>query len=132
MLQRAAIVFLAFLVLAAIPAQARDYLENFNSAGPGIFKDVFVNGPDGAWNGAAGDGYYLLTNTNPAGGDVRYYNINNISGETPQSLANATVSASIKGRSDGPLGGAGLIYQLNPQNGTYWAFVVNDKGGYAI
>ncbi len=132
MLQRIAIVFLALLVLAAIPAQAREYVEKFNPAGPGIFKDVFVNGPDGAWNGMIGNGFYLLTNTNPAGGDVRYYNVNNISGETSQALANCTVSATVKGRSDGPLGGAGLIYRLNPQNGTYWAFVVNDKGGYAI
>lgn len=132
MLKRTTVVFLAFIVLAAIPAQARDYVEKFDPQHPSVFSKVFINGPDGEWNGMLGQNYYVLTNTNPAGGAVRYYHVSGINGETPHSLANSTVSAQVKGRCDGPLGGAGIVYRVNPQNGTYWAFVINDKGGYAI
>lgn len=132
MFKRAAVVFLAFVVLAAIPAQARQYVEKFDPGNPSIFSGVFINGADGPWDCMLSQGHYLMTNTNPAGGQVRYYHVSGISGETDQSLSSCELSAKIKGRCDGPLGGAGLIYRLNPQNGTYWAFVVDDKGGYAV
>ena len=112
-----------WLSTATGAARAMDYRDGFDSLDSALVGALMLGETDG-WAGALKDGRYALDNASQSG-SVRYYFL------TPKRQP-ATLEVAVEGGFDGEQAGAGLIYGLDREAGTYYAFVVTRDGKYSV
>jgi hypothetical protein len=107
------------------------YHEPFTGTDPlNTFGGVLDVGSDGTWTGALTGSAYRLSNTADAGA-VRYYYLMGLPGEAGP-LAQGTIGVTLGlVPGGGGLSAAGLVFDFDPSNGHYLAFVLTSTG-YAV
>ena len=116
---------------AASASEASGYHEPFTGTDPrSTFGGVLDVGSDGTWSGALTGSAYRLSNTADAGA-VRYYYLMGLPGEAGP-LAQGTIGVTLGvAAGGGGLSAAGLVFDFDPSNGNYLAFVLTSTG-YAV
>jgi len=116
---------------AASASDASGYHEPFTGSDPlTTFGGVLDVGSDGTWTGSLTGSAYRLSNTADAGA-VRYYYLMGLPGEAGP-LAQGTIGVTLgMAPGGGGLSAAGLVFDVDPSNGHYLAFVLTSTG-YAV
>ena len=116
---------------SAGPARAAEYLETFETDRDptAMLAGTLLIGDDGAWRGELIDGTYRLRNDSKKGA-VRYFHLRH--GQQGRDVRSLTVSVDVSTRFDGAAAGAGLVYLLDPESKTYYAFLVTRKGYWIL
>ncbi len=116
------------------PAQTASpagYVEPFTDTDPQrVLGGVLDVGSDGTWTGTLTGAAYRLTNT-AAPDAVRYYYLTSLpdhAGPLAQGTTGVTLGISAGG---GSLSAAGLLFDFDPNDGTYLAFALTTTG-YAV
>ena len=114
------------LALAAAGPAGADYRESFDAgADPGrVMAGKLLLGEKDGWSGELSEGQYRLSNADKANA-LRYFFV------YPKQRA-ASLEVTVEGRFDGDNAGAGLLYGVDREAGTYYAFVVAKGGKYAV
>lgn len=104
------------------------YREPFTGTDPAsVFLGVLDVGFDGTWTAALTGSAYRLTNEADPGA-VRYYYLTSVPGEDGP-LAQGTVGATLAlAPGGGGLSAAGLLFDFDPNEGTYLAFALTTTG----
>ena len=104
------------------------YREPFTGTDPGtVLAGVLDVGSDGTWTGAlTGTAYRLTNDVDP--GAVRYYYLTGLPGEAGP-LAQGTIGVTLGMAPGGDgLSAAGLLFDFDPNDGTYLAFALTTTG----
>ncbi len=113
---------------AMAPVSQAGYLEPFTGTDPrSTFGGVLDVGSDGTWTGAlTGTAYRLTNDASPDA--VRYYYLMDVPGEAGP-LAQGTIGVTIGlAPGSGGLTAAGLLFDFDPNDGTYLAFALTTTG----
>ncbi len=110
------------------PVAAPSYREPFTDTDPRtVFGGVLDVGSDGTWTGALTGTAYRLTNDGSPDA-VRYYYLMDLPGEAGP-LAQGTIGVTLGlAPGGGGLSAAGLLFDFDPNRGTYLAFALTTTG----
>ncbi len=111
---------------AVAPTEAL-FVEPFTSQDvASVFGGALDVGRSGAWTGAlTGAAYQLSNHEDPTA--VRFYTVHDIEGFTvPPSAARVAIDVTVQ--PGGDLAAAGLLFDYDPERGTYLAFGVSSSG----
>lgn len=113
---------------AMAPVSQAGYVEPFTDTDPrSTFGGVLDVGADGPWTAALTGSAYRLTN-DAAPDAVRYYYLMELPGEAgPLAQGTIGVTLGLAPGSDG-LSAAGLLFDFDPNDGTYLAFALTTTG----
>ncbi len=113
---------------AMAPVSQAGYVEPFTGTDPRTtFGGVLDVGSDGPWTAALTGSAYRLTN-DAAPGAVRYYYLTELPGEAGP-LAQGTIGVTLGlAPGSGGLSAAGLLFDFDPNDGTYLAFALTTTG----
>jgi hypothetical protein len=115
------------------PAAADVYREDFAALDPGdALHGILLEGQEGQYEGAIENGAYVLRHHGDAG-MVRYHFLTALPDQPERSLRDAGVSVVVSGdfaTAENRTAGAGLVYRLDPDTRTYFAFALLGDGRY--
>lgn len=122
--------------LLCAPAAAQAYREDFAALDPGdALHGFLLQGQDGQYHGAIENGAYVLRHR----GDptmVRYHFLTALPDQPERTLRDARLSVVVSGdfatTAENRTAGAGLVYRLDPDMRTYFAFVLLGDGRYGV
>lgn len=132
---RALLLALMALSLSCAPAMAGSYHEDFAAIGPDdALQGVLLQGQEGEYQGAIENGAYVLRHHgDPA--MVRYHFLTALPDEPKRTLRDARVAVVVSGdfaTMGNTTAGAGLVYRLDPDTRTYFAFALLGDGRYGV
>lgn len=133
--RRASLLAMVLAPLLHAPAMAEVYHEDFAALEPGdALHGILLQGQEGQYEGALENGTYVLRHQGDAG-IVRYQFLTALPGQPDRSLRDARLSVVVSGdfaSAENSVAGAGLVYRLDPDTRTYFAFAVLGDGRYGV